>query len=125
MSLQTTNAIRCCGFLQSCGYNPTPAPGYVFGSITPWYRRLEEKPSRRSIASLNNSLYLSKMPANKILSSQAIKTVANSGKNITVKYATKTETWDRSYLASNVQDDFSKAIEKADIPAGATVAILA
>lgn len=65
------------------------------------------------------------MPPNKILSSQAIKTVANSGKNIMVKYATKTETWDRSYLASSVQDDFSKAIEKADIPAGATVAILA
>ncbi|OBT39073.1 hypothetical protein VE00_09918 [Pseudogymnoascus sp. WSF 3629] len=65
------------------------------------------------------------MPANKILSSQAIKTVANNGKNIMVKYATKTETWDRSYLASSIQDDFSKAVEKADIPAGATVAILA
>jgi hypothetical protein len=68
---------------------------------------------------------LSKMSANKIISSQVIKTVANRGKNITVKYAIKTETWDRSYLASNVQDDFSKAIEKADIPAGATMAILA
>lgn len=65
------------------------------------------------------------MSANKIISSQVIKTVANRGKNIKVKYATKTETWDRSYLASSVQDDFSKAIEKADIPAGATTAILA
>ncbi|PVH70712.1 hypothetical protein DL98DRAFT_597580 [Cadophora sp. DSE1049] len=65
------------------------------------------------------------MSANKIIASQVIKTVANRGKHITVKFATKTETWDRSYLASSVQDDFSKAIEKADIPAGATVAVLA
>ena len=65
------------------------------------------------------------MSANKIISSQLIKTVANSGKNIKVKYATKTDTWDRSYLASSVQDDFSKAIEKTDIPNSATIAILA
>ena len=65
------------------------------------------------------------MSANRIIASQVIKTVANGGKHITVKFATKTETWDRSYLANSVQDDFSKAIEKADIPAGATTAILA
>ncbi|KAG4438607.1 hypothetical protein IFR05_005931 [Cadophora sp. M221] len=65
------------------------------------------------------------MSANKIIPNQFVKTVANRGKTIEVKFATKTETWDRSYLASGVQDDFSKAIEKADIPAGATVAVLA
>ena len=65
------------------------------------------------------------MSANRVIASQVIKTVANRGKKITVKYATKTETWDRAYLASSVQDDFSKAVEKADIPAGATVAVLA
>lgn len=66
------------------------------------------------------------MAPNKIISSQLIKTVANHGKNIKVKYATKTESWDRTFLASSVQEDFSKAIEKTDaIPSGATTAILA
>lgn len=47
------------------------------------------------------------------------------GKNITVKYATKIEARDCSYLASGVQDDFSNATEKTHISAGATTAILA
>ncbi|OCL11111.1 hypothetical protein AOQ84DRAFT_396452 [Glonium stellatum] len=65
------------------------------------------------------------MSANKIVSSQLIKTIKNSGKNIKLKYATKTEAWDRTYLAQSVQEDFGKAVEKADVPAGATTAILA
>lgn len=65
------------------------------------------------------------MSANKIISSQLIKTITNSGKSITLKYATKTDAWDRNYLAQSVQDDFSKAMENADVPAGATTAILA
>ena len=78
------------------------------------------------IASLFSCSTLFNMTPNKIISSQLIRTVANHGKNIKVKYATKTESWDRTFLASSVQEDFSKAIEKTDdIPSGATTAILA
>jgi hypothetical protein len=65
------------------------------------------------------------MSANRIFSSQLIRTVSASGKVVKVKYTTQTESWDRTYLATHVQDDFSNAVEKTDIPEGATVAILA
>jgi hypothetical protein len=65
------------------------------------------------------------MPPNRVLSARAIKTVFNKGQEIMVKYATKTEGWERTFLATSVQDDFSNAVEKADVPARAATAILA
>lgn len=66
------------------------------------------------------------MSYNKIVSSQLIKALNTSGKAVTAKYATKTSAWERTFLSQNVQDDFCKALEKtSDIPAGATIAILA
>ncbi|KAI7229211.1 hypothetical protein KC357_g8877 [Hortaea werneckii] len=62
---------------------------------------------------------------NKVISSSTIKTISNGGRQITLQYATKTDTWNRYNLASEVQQKFAKAMEKADIPAGATTAIMA
>ncbi|EPE05818.1 hypothetical protein F503_08349 [Ophiostoma piceae UAMH 11346] len=61
---------------------------------------------------------------NKVISSTIIKTISVHGKALIVKYATRTETWYRPYLSTTVQSDFASAVEKADIPAGATVAIM-
>jgi len=63
--------------------------------------------------------------SNKIIAAQHIKTVFNSGSTIAVKYATKTEAWNRTYLDKKVQDDFGKAVEETEVPAGATVVVLA
>jgi hypothetical protein len=66
------------------------------------------------------------MSFNKVVSSQLIKTVNAGGKPLTAKYATKTSTWERNYLSQTVQDDFCKALEKtSNVPAGATIAVLA
>nr|KMM70900.1 hypothetical protein CPAG_07209 [Coccidioides posadasii RMSCC 3488] len=54
-----------------------------------------------------------------ILNSLLIKTIVKNGKNLDVKYATRTTAWARLLLAKNVQQDFVKAIEKADVPEGA------
>lgn len=62
---------------------------------------------------------------NKVINSALIKNITNSGRSITVKYATKTDNWTRPVLDQSVKDDFSKAVEKADVPAKATTAILA
>jgi hypothetical protein len=62
---------------------------------------------------------------NTILNSVFIRSVQNGTKRVAVKFATETDTWNRPFLAQSVMDDFSKAIEKADIPAEATTAILA
>ncbi len=56
--------------------------------------------------------------ANKVISSA-------TGKNIAIKYATKTDTWTRPHLSQSVQDELKKAIEKADIPENAACAIMA
>lgn len=62
---------------------------------------------------------------NKIISSALIKNITKNGKNLTLKYATKTDTWNRPVLAQSVKNDFSKAIEKANVPTDAATAILA
>jgi hypothetical protein len=62
---------------------------------------------------------------NKVLEASVIKTIMNSGRSVTLKYATKTETWTRPTLAQSVKDGFSKAMEKADVPANAESAIMA
>lgn len=62
--------------------------------------------------------------ANKVISSSTIKTIMNGGRSITLKYATETDLWKRYNLAADVQEKFTKAIEKADVPAGATTAIM-
>jgi hypothetical protein len=64
------------------------------------------------------------MAANRVLASTTIKSVLNNGRTINVKYATETDTWKRYLLSQDQQDQFIKAIEKADIPAGATTAIM-
>jgi hypothetical protein len=66
------------------------------------------------------------MSYNKVIPSKVIKTVNTGGKAIQVKYATKTSTWERRFLVQGVQDEFCEALKKAsDIPAGATIAVLA
>ncbi|KAF1922513.1 uncharacterized protein M421DRAFT_426849 [Didymella exigua CBS 183.55] len=66
------------------------------------------------------------MSYNKVISSKVIKTVNAGGKAIQVKYATKTSSWERSFLAQGVQDEFCEAVKKApDVPASAAIAILA
>jgi hypothetical protein len=62
---------------------------------------------------------------NKVINSTFIKNISNSGRSIAVKFATKTDSWTRPILAQSVKEDFSKAMEKADVPAKATTAILA
>ncbi len=62
--------------------------------------------------------------ANKFLSSSTIKSIINGGRSITFKYATKIDSWKRSYLSSDVQEAFAKAMEKADVPPSATTAIM-
>ncbi|KAH9866831.1 hypothetical protein IAQ61_007420 [Plenodomus lingam] len=66
------------------------------------------------------------MSYNKVISSNVIRTVNAGGKAIQVKYATKTSTWERSFLAQGVQNEFCEALEKdRDVPAGAAIGILA
>lgn len=62
---------------------------------------------------------------NKVISRSTIKIILNGGRQITLQYATKTDTWDRYNLATDVRQKFAKAMEKADVPAGATTAIMA
>jgi hypothetical protein len=45
--------------------------------------------------------------------SQAIKTMATSqGKTVTVAYVTKTDIWERPYLAPSTQSEFATVAEK-------------
>lgn len=62
---------------------------------------------------------------NKIISSALVKNITKNGKNLTLKYATKTDKWTRPVLAQSVKNDFSKAVEKANVPTDAATAILA
>lgn len=62
---------------------------------------------------------------NQILSSAAIQTVKASGRAVNVRYATQTTTWKRLILSPDVQQDFVKAVENADIPPNAETAIMA
>ena len=62
---------------------------------------------------------------NNVVNSTLIKQITKNGKNFTLKYATQTDTWTRTYLAQSVKDDFSRVIETADIPAKAASATLA
>ncbi|KAF1840646.1 uncharacterized protein K460DRAFT_320927 [Cucurbitaria berberidis CBS 394.84] len=62
--------------------------------------------------------------AGRIVSSTGIKTIVKSGRRINVQYTTETDTWKRYLLSQAIQDDFVKAVEKADIPANATTAIM-
>ncbi|KAF2253496.1 hypothetical protein BU26DRAFT_477762 [Trematosphaeria pertusa] len=64
------------------------------------------------------------MPATKVVSSAAIKTIQKSGKDIALRYATTTEAWQRTYLATSEQDKFSAAMEKTDVPSNTATAIL-
>jgi hypothetical protein len=62
---------------------------------------------------------------NKVISSSTIKTISTGGRQITLQYATKTDTWNRYNLAKDVQQKFANAMENADVPPGATTAIMA
>jgi len=62
--------------------------------------------------------------ANKVISSSTIKTIMNGGRSITLKFATETDSWKRYGLATDTQEKFAKAMEKADVPADATTAIM-
>jgi hypothetical protein len=62
--------------------------------------------------------------ANKVINSSPINTVMSGGRFIIVKYATETDSWKRHNLATDTQNEFAKAIEKADVPVGATTAIM-
>ncbi|KAF1937745.1 hypothetical protein EJ02DRAFT_385082 [Clathrospora elynae] len=64
------------------------------------------------------------MSANKVVSSSFIKKVANGGRSIDVKFATKTDAWKRTQLSQEVKDAFADAVQKADVPTGATAAVL-
>jgi hypothetical protein len=63
--------------------------------------------------------------ANKVISTAVIGQVINAGKTVKIGYATKTDTWIRSHLSQGVQDEFKKALEKANIPANAASATMA
>jgi hypothetical protein len=65
------------------------------------------------------------MSANKIIDVKFIKTIVKSGRGLSVEYATKTDAWNRIYLADNVKTGFVKAVENAEVPANATKAVLA
>lgn len=62
--------------------------------------------------------------ANVVIASSAIKTVMNEGRVIIVKYTTETQAWKRITLATDTQEEFAQAVEKADVPTGATTAIM-
>jgi hypothetical protein len=68
-----------------------------------------------------------KMSANRVINDLVYKTILHGGKKLEVAFAIKTTAWDRKpeLLAPAVKDDFSKAIEKADVPAGAAKVTLA
>jgi hypothetical protein len=53
--------------------------------------------------------------SNQIINSALIKNITNGGRVVTLKYATKTDTWTRPMLGQSVKDDFSKAMKKADV----------
>ena len=63
--------------------------------------------------------------SNKIISSAPIKNITKNGKTLTLKYATKTDTWYRPVLGQSVVKDFSNAVQNADVPTNAATAILA
>jgi hypothetical protein len=67
------------------------------------------------------------MSANRVINDLVYKTILHGGKKLEVAFAIKTTAWDRKpeLLAPAVKDDFSKAIEKADVPAGAAKVTLA
>ncbi|KAF2724744.1 hypothetical protein K431DRAFT_216969 [Polychaeton citri CBS 116435] len=60
-----------------------------------------------------------------IINSALTRTIANGGRQITLKFANETEAWRRTFLSQEMRDGFAKAMEKADIPPRATVAIMA
>lgn len=62
---------------------------------------------------------------NPVKSAAPIKSiVTTAGKAVMLKFATETDTWSRPFLSPDAQEGFSKAMEKADLPAGATTAIM-
>jgi hypothetical protein len=67
---------------------------------------------------------VSKMPVNEVLATEFIKLVTISSRSSSVGYATRTTGWERRMLSERVKDGFVKAVEKADVPDGATTAIL-
>ncbi|KAF1913101.1 hypothetical protein BDU57DRAFT_541773 [Ampelomyces quisqualis] len=64
------------------------------------------------------------MPATKVMSSAAIKTIQKSGKDIRLRYATTTEAWQCTHLATSEQNKFSAAMEKTNVPPNTAIAIL-
>ncbi|OAA53581.1 hypothetical protein SPI_09288 [Niveomyces insectorum RCEF 264] len=64
------------------------------------------------------------MAPNKVVTSAFIKNVVVGGRTVVVKYATETSNWRRVFLDQGTQDNFAAAVEKANIPEGATVAIM-
>ncbi|APA15990.1 predicted protein [Sclerotinia sclerotiorum 1980 UF-70] len=64
------------------------------------------------------------MAANRVHSSISIASVSKGSKHIKCEYASRTDAWIRASLDPGVQKDFVDALEKADIPDEASVAIL-
>ena len=62
---------------------------------------------------------------NTVIDSALIKTLSKGGRQIKVMFASETSDWRRTFLSPGVRDGFVKALEKAEIPAGATEAIMA
>ncbi|EAW12095.1 uncharacterized protein ACLA_008550 [Aspergillus clavatus NRRL 1] len=65
------------------------------------------------------------MSYNQVFKSSFIKNIIKNRKTLSVKYATKTSAWRRTQLGKSIQENFSQAIEKSDVPANAAKAILA
>ncbi|KJX93785.1 hypothetical protein TI39_contig4257g00004 [Zymoseptoria brevis] len=61
----------------------------------------------------------------RILGSVLIETIVNRGRRITLKFANETDVWRRPFLSKTIQERFTNAMKKADIPPGATVAVMA
>ncbi|KAM3416193.1 hypothetical protein BST61_g7799 [Cercospora zeina] len=77
-------------------------------------------------------MYLSPSPfddvvimPNNVITSNLIKTISKGGRQIKVMFASETTNWRRTFLSSDVRENFVQALEKAEIPAGATKAIMA
>ena len=62
--------------------------------------------------------------AQRVVSCALIKMVMNRGRLINVMYATETPDWKRYSLSTNIQEAFADAMEKTNVPAGATTAIM-
>ena len=62
--------------------------------------------------------------SNRLISSTPIRAIQHGNQTLQVKYATETESWKRILLSTATQDRFAEAVKKAEVPAGATTAVM-